>query len=89
MKAPGWAFSFSEQRKPLHRSAVNLALRIHDEKATLHVAVLTHMVRLACGFALADQDADTRLVQDLLVHRNIQHTDRYTAAKSARFEKLW
>jgi site-specific recombinase XerD len=37
------------------------------------------MLRHACGFALADQGADTRLIQDYLGHRNIQHTVRYTA----------
>jgi site-specific recombinase XerD len=38
---------------------------------------------------LADQGADTRLIQDYLGHRNIQHTVRYTASNPARFEKLW
>jgi type 1 fimbriae regulatory protein FimB len=47
------------------------------------------MLRHACGFALADQDADTRLIQHYLGHRNIQHTVRYTAAKLASFEQLW
>jgi len=44
-----------------------------------------HILRHACGFALADQGADTRLIQDYLGHRNIQHTVRYTAANSTRF----
>ena len=48
-----------------------------------------HMLRHACGYALADQGADTRLNEDYLGHRNIQHTVRYTATNSARFEKLW
>ena len=47
------------------------------------------MLRHACGFALADQGAGTRLIQDYLGHRNIQHTVIYTAANPARFEKLW
>jgi integrase len=41
------------------------------------------MLRHACGFALADQGADTRLIQDYLGHRNIQHTVRYTATNPA------
>jgi type 1 fimbriae regulatory protein FimB len=45
-------------------------------------------LRLASGFALADQGADTSLIQDYLGHRNIQHTVRYTATNPARFEKL-
>ncbi len=89
MKAPGRTFFLSEQRNPLHRSTVNLTLRKYGEKAKLPVAVHPHMLRHACGFALADQGADTRLIQDYLGHRNIQHTVRYTATNSARFEKLW
>jgi type 1 fimbriae regulatory protein FimB len=88
MKAPGRTFFLSEQRKPLHRSTVNLALRKFGEKAKLPVAVNPHMLRHACGFALADQGADTRLIQVYLGHRNIQHTVRYTATNPARFEKL-
>lgn len=53
------------------------------------LAGLPAHVRYACGYALADQGADTRLIQDYLGHRNIQHTVRYTAANPARFEKLW
>jgi type 1 fimbriae regulatory protein FimB len=47
------------------------------------------MLRHACGFALADQGEDTRLIQDYLGHRKTQHTLRYTATNPARFEKLW
>jgi type 1 fimbriae regulatory protein FimB len=42
-----------------------------------------------CGFALAEQGADTRLIQDYLGHRNIQHTAKYIASNPTRFEKLW
>jgi hypothetical protein len=38
---------------------------------------------------LADQGADTRLIQDYLGHRNIQHTVQYTAPNPARLERLW
>jgi len=48
-----------------------------------------HMLRHACGFALADQGEDTPLIQDYLGHRNIQHTVIYTPANPARFERLW
>ena len=64
-------------------------MRKYGEKPRLPVAVSSHMLRHACGFALADQGADTRLIQDYLGHRNIQHTVRYTATNPARFEKLW
>lgn len=47
------------------------------------------MLRHACGFALADNGVDTRLLQDYLGHRNIQHTVRYTASNAARFKGVW
>ena len=89
MKPKGKAFFVSEQRRPLHRSTVNLALRKYSAAASLPLLAHPHMLRHACGFALADQGADTRLIQDYLGHRNIQHTVRYTATNPARFEKLW
>ncbi|PNK88334.1 Tyrosine recombinase XerC [Serratia odorifera] len=57
--------------------------------ANIPVKVHPHMLRHSCGFALADQGVDTRLIQDYLGHRNIQHTVTYTASNSARFLKLW
>ncbi len=79
----------SERRGPLSRKTAWAFIRAYGEAAGLDVAAHPHMLRHACGFALADQGADTRLIQDYLGHRNIQHTVRYTAANPARFEKLW
>jgi type 1 fimbriae regulatory protein FimB len=89
MEPAGKTFFVSEQRRPLHRSTVNLILHTCSKAAALPFSAHPHMLRHACGFALADQGADTRLIQDYLGHRNIQHTVRYTAANPARFEKLW
>jgi type 1 fimbriae regulatory protein FimB len=89
MKPVGKTFFVSEQRTPLHRSTVNLALRKYGAIASLPLLAQPHMLRHACGFALADQGAGTRLIQDYLGHRNIQHTVRYTATNPARFERSW
>lgn len=89
LKPDGDAFFVSERRKPLSRKTAWLAIKSYGEKAELSVAAHPHMLRHACGFALADQGADTRLIQDYLGHRNIQHTVIYTATNPARFEKLW
>lgn len=51
--------------------------------------MLLHMLRQACGLALADQCADIHLIQYSLGHRNIQHTVHDTTTNPARFEKLW
>ena len=89
MSPPGESFFVSERRAPLSRKTVWAAVRRYGELAGLPLPAHPHMLRHACGFALADQGADTRLIQDYLGHRNIQHTVRYTAANPARFEKLW
>lgn len=88
-KSASKTFFLSEQRKPLHRSTVNLLLQKCSALASLPLCAHPHMLRHACGFALADQGADTRLIQDYLGHCNIQHTVKYTATNPARFERLW
>ena len=47
-----------------------------------------HMLRHACGFALANSGHDTRAIQAYLGHSNIQHTVRYTELAPDRF-KHW
>ena len=82
-------FFLSEQRRRMDRRTVNLLMTKYSKVAKLGFIAHPHMLRHGCGFALADQGADTRLIQDYLGHRNIQHTVRYTASNPARFEKLW
>jgi integrase len=48
-----------------------------------------HMLRHACGFALANAGHDTRALQAYLGHRNIQHTVVYTNLASNRFNDFW
>ena len=48
-----------------------------------------HMLRHACGFALANRGHDTRALQAYLGHRNIQHTVRYTELSPDRFKDFW
>ena len=83
------AFFLSERRGPLSRKTAWVMIRDYGRRVGLPVEAHPHMLRHACGFALADQGADTRLIQDYLGHRNIQHTVRYTATNPARFERLW
>jgi type 1 fimbriae regulatory protein FimB/type 1 fimbriae regulatory protein FimE len=48
-----------------------------------------HMLRHACGYALANKGHDTRSLQAYLGHRNIQHTVRYTELAPERFKLFW
>src|SRR6266446_3258324 len=89
MKPDTDAFFISERRSPLSRKTAWLMIRDYARLAGLPVEAHPHMLRHACGFALADQGADTRLIQDYLGHRNIQHTVRYMATNPVRYERLW
>ena len=83
------ALFLSARGTALSRKTFWALLRSYGELAGLSLPPHPHMLRHACGFALADHGADTRLIQDYLGHRNIQHTVRYTATNPVRFEKLW
>ncbi|EBF4782834.1 pilus assembly protein [Salmonella enterica subsp. diarizonae] len=83
-----WLF-ISRTGKPLSRQRVYNILAAAGESAGLDIKVHPHMLRHACGYALADNGVDTRLIQDYLGHRNIRHTVIYTASNSMRFEKIW
>ncbi|MBF0555015.1 MAG: tyrosine-type recombinase/integrase [Nitrospirae bacterium] len=89
MKPETDAFFISERRGALSRKTAWLAIRSYGKLAELALPANPHMLRHACGFALADQGTDTRLIQDYLGHRNIQHTVIYTTTNPARFERLW
>jgi integrase len=48
-----------------------------------------HMLRHACGYALANRGVDTRTLQAYLGHRNIANTVKYTELSATRFKGLW
>jgi site-specific recombinase XerD len=58
-------------------------------EAKLGVKAHPHMLRHACGYALANKGHDTRALQAYLGHRNIQHTVRYTELSQTRFKDFW
>src|SRR5436305_15149333 len=47
-----------------------------------------HMLRHACGYALANKGHDIRSLQAYLGHKNIQHTVRYTEMVPDRFREF-
>ena len=48
-----------------------------------------HMLRHACGFALAKAGQDTRRLQDYLGHKSINSTVRYTELDASKFRDFW
>lgn len=82
-----WLF-LSRNGLPISRQQIYSLIRKYGEKAGLALAVHPHMLRHACGFKLADNGSDTRLIQDYLGHKNIQHTVLYTASNAKRFNSI-
>ncbi|MEQ5117330.1 tyrosine-type DNA invertase [Morganella morganii] len=74
---------------PLSRHTVYRMIKLSGKDAGLSISAHPHMLRHACGYALADRRIDTRLIQDYLGHVNITHTVRYTASNSLRFKGIW
>ena len=73
----GSAFVFATERGgPFTTDAVNRLIKRIGARAGLGFPVHCHMLRHACGYALANAGHDTRALQDWLGHRNIQHTVR-------------
>ena len=58
------------------------------QRAGMPFQVFPHMLRHACGYALANAGHDTRALQAWLGHKNIQHTVRYTELAPDRFQEL-
>jgi type 1 fimbriae regulatory protein FimB/type 1 fimbriae regulatory protein FimE len=59
------------------------------QAAGMAFPIFPHMLRHACGYALANAGHDTRALQAWLGHRNIQHTVRYTELAPDRFKNFW
>jgi integrase len=87
---PDSGFVFATERcGPFTPDAVNRLIKRIGERAGIAFPVHCHMLRHACGYALANAGHDTRALQDWLGHRSIQHTVRYTELSPTRFKDFW
>jgi type 1 fimbriae regulatory protein FimB/type 1 fimbriae regulatory protein FimE len=82
------SYIFNGQRGPLSVDAFQLLVKTAGEKAKLGFAAHPHMLRHARGFDLANKGADTRVLQQLLGHKNIRHTVTYTKLTDKRVLEL-
>jgi integrase len=79
----------SERNSPLSTEGFARMLQRAGKAAGLTIKVHPHMLRHACGYALANAGHDTRALQHYLGHKNIQHTVRYTEMAPGRFKGFW
>jgi type 1 fimbriae regulatory protein FimB/type 1 fimbriae regulatory protein FimE len=79
----------SERGSPFTTAGFARLLERAGEAAGFKFKAHPHMLRHACGFALANKGHDTRALQAYLGHKNIQHTVRYTELAPDRFKDFW
>ncbi len=79
----------SERRAPFTAAGFARMMERAGAKAKFGFKAHPHMLRHACGYALANKGHDTRALQSYLGHCNIQHTVRYTELSPTRFKDFW
>jgi integrase len=79
----------SERGAPFPTAGLARMMERAARSAGFGLKVHPHMLRHACGFALANAGSDTRALQAYLGHRNIQHTGKtHPAATPARLRAI-
>ena len=87
---PKSPFMFTSERgSPFTTAGFARMVERAGAEAKLGFKAHPHMLRHACGFALAAKGHDTRALQAYLGHKNIQHTVRYTELSPTRFKHFW
>jgi integrase len=79
----------SERGSPFTTAGFARMVERAGAEAKLGFKAHPHMLRHACGFALAAKGHDTRAIQAYLGRKNIQHTVRYTELSPMRFKDFW
>jgi integrase len=88
---PKSTFVFTTERGgPMTPYALNrMVKRLGDGSKLLGIRLHVHMLRHACGYKLANDGHDTRLIQDYLGHKSIMSTVRYTELSATKFKNVW
>ena len=86
---PGPHVFVTERGGPMAPKSFHALIQRLGERASMAFPIHPHMLRHACGFALANAGHDTRALQAWLGHKNIQHTVRYTELAPQRFKNFW
>ena len=89
-QSPKSPFVFTSERgAPFTTAGFAKLIARAGEAAGFGFKAHPHMLRHACGYALANAGHDTRALQAYLGHKNIQHTVRYTELAPTRFKNFW
>ena len=86
---PASKYVLTGQRGIMTPNGLNRLIKIIAARDSELPPVHVHMLRHACGYALANAGHDTRRVQHWLGHANIQNTVRYTQLAPNAFKGFW
>jgi site-specific recombinase XerD len=79
----------NERGDPFKREGIARMIQRAGEATNIQFAVHVHMLRHACGYALANKGMDTRRLQHYLGHASITNTVRYSAMSPEPFRDIW
>ena len=79
----------SERGGPFPPSGFAKLLARAREEAGISFKVHPHMLRHACGYALANKGLDTRTLQAYLGHQSINSATRLPHLAPGRFKNIW
>ena len=79
----------SERGSPFTTAGFARMVERAADAAGMELKAHPHMLRHACGYALANKGHDTRAIQGWLGHRSITSTAVYTALAPNRFKDFW
>jgi site-specific recombinase XerD len=88
LKKPNFVF-INERGQPLNRAGIARMIERAGEACEFGFSVHVHMLRHACGYALANKGIDTRRLHHFLGHASITNTVRYTAMSPEPFKNIW
>lgn len=72
-----YLFIGQDGKKPLHSTAVLMAIKGYLLKAGIKRHIVTHSFRVSCATGMLKGDADIKHVQEQLGHVTIQSTEKY------------
>jgi site-specific recombinase XerD len=87
-RSSGYVF-VNERDDPFKREGIARMIQRVGAAANIPFAVHVHMLRHACGYALANKGMDTRRLQHYLGHASITNTVRYSAMSPEPFRDIW
>ena len=77
----------SNRGKPLNRISIWKMIKFYAKKAGINKEISPHTLRHSFATHLLDNEADLRVIQEMLGHASISSTERYTHVSKSRLQQ--